>query len=157
MKKKRYFIRIISMAFCLVPVLLGILLTIQLFTTQTSPLNNWQNHLFIFITYAILLCGFILSIFLVKLVQQLSSKERFTVKNLTIANRIRFCLLLITILTLGIFPKIYQLADINDAPGLLFIGMVVFLIPLFVTLLANVLIELLEQAIDLKNDYDLTV
>lgn len=157
MKSKLFFIQLIVSVFCFVPLLLGTLLTIQLSTNPTNPFSNWQTTLFILVLYLILLVTLLLNFFLLRLVKTFPSKETFTKKSLKLSSKIRFCLLCITILAFGILPKFYQIADMSDSPGILLIAFVLLFIPFFIYILSSILIDLLKQAIYLKNDYDLTV
>ncbi|EMF0101919.1 DUF2975 domain-containing protein [Enterococcus hirae] len=157
MKSKLFFIQLIVSVFCLVPLLLGTLLTIQLSTKPTNPFSNWQTTLFILVLYLILLVTLLLNFFLLRLVKTFPSKETFTKKSLKLSSKIRSCLLCITILAFGILPKFYQIADMSDSPGILLIAFVLLFIPFFIYILSSILIDLLKQAIYLKNDYDLTV
>ncbi|EMF0426649.1 DUF2975 domain-containing protein [Enterococcus hirae] len=157
MKSKLFFIQLIVSVFCFVPLLLGTLLTIQLSTNPTNPFSNWQTTLFILVLYLILLVTLLLNFFLLRLVKTFPSKETFTKKSLKLSSKIRSCLLCITILAFGIFPKFYQIADMSDSPGILLIAFVLLFIPFFIYILSSILIDLLKQAIYLKNDYDLTV
>lgn len=157
MKSKLFFIQLIVSVFCFVPLLLGTLLTIQLSTKPTNPFSNWQTTLFILVLYLILLVTLLLNFFLLRLVKTFPSKETFTKKSLKLSSKIRSCLLCITILAFGILPKFYQIADMSDSPGILLIAFVLLFIPFFIYILSNILIDLLKQAIYLKNDYDLTV
>ncbi|MGM0121227.1 DUF2975 domain-containing protein [Enterococcus sp. AZ152] len=157
MKSKLFFIQLIVSVFCFVPLLLGTLLTIQLSTKPTNPFNNWQTTLFILVLYLILLVTLLLNFFLLRLVKTFPSKETFTKKSLKLSSKIRSCLLCITILAFGILPKFYQIADMSDSPGILLIAFVLLFIPFFIYILSSILIDLLKQAIYLKNDYDLTV
>lgn len=160
MKSKLFFIQLIVSVFCFVPLLLGTLLTIQLSTNLTNPTNpfsNWQTTLFILVLYLILLVTLLLNFFLLRLVKTFPSKETFTKKSLKLISKIRSCLLCITILAFGILPKFYQIADMSDSPGILLIAFVLLFIPFFIYILSSILIDLLKQAIYLKNDYDLTV
>lgn len=154
MKSKLFFIQLIVSVFCFVPLLLGTLLTIQL---STNPFSNWQTTLFILVLYLILLVTLLLNFFLLRLVKTFPSKETFTKKSLKLISKIRSCLLCITILAFGILPKFYQIADMSDSPGILLIAFVLLFIPFFIYILSSILIDLLKQAIYLKNDYDLTV
>lgn len=156
MKSKLFFIQLIVSVFCFVPLLLGTLLTIQLSTNPTNPFSNWQTTLFILV-YLILLVTLLLNFFLLRLVKTFPSKETFTKKSLKLISKIRSCLLCITILAFGILPKFYQIADMSDSPGILLIAFVLLFIPFFIYILSSILIDLLKQAIYLKNDYDLTV
>lgn len=157
MKSKLFFIQLIVSVFCFVPLLLGTLLTIQLSTKPTNPFSNWQTTLFILVLYLILLVTLLLNFFLLRLVKTFPSKETFTKKSLKLISKIRSCLLCITILAFGILPKFYQIADMSDSPGILLIAFVLLFIPFFIYILSSILIDLLKQAIYLKNDYDLTV
>ncbi|MCH1977401.1 DUF2975 domain-containing protein [Enterococcus hirae] len=157
MKSKLFFIQLIVSVFCFVPLLLGTLLTIQLSTNPTNPFSNWQTTLFILVLYLILLVNLLLNFFLLRLVKTFPSKETFTKKSLKLSSKIRSCLLCITILAFGILPKFYQIADMSDSPGILLIAFVLLFIPFFIYILSSILIDLLKQAIYLKNDYDLTV
>ncbi|EMF0059765.1 DUF2975 domain-containing protein [Enterococcus hirae] len=157
MKSKLFFIQLIVSVFCFVPLLLGTLLTIQLSTKPTNPFSNWQTTLFILVLYLILLVTLLLNFFLLRLVKTFPSKETFTKKSLKLSSKIRSCLLCITILAFGILPKFYQIADMSDSPGILLIAFVLLFIPFFIYILSSILIDLLKQAIYLKNDYDLTV
>lgn len=157
MKSKLFFIQLIVSVLCFVPLLLGTLLTIQLSTNPTNPFSNWQTTLFILVLYLILLVTLLLNFFLLRLVKTFPSKETFTKKSLKLSSKIRSCLLCITILAFGILPKFYQIADMSDSPGILLIAFVLLFIPFFIYILSSILIDLLKQAIYLKNDYDLTV
>lgn len=157
MKSKLFFIQLIVSVFCFVPLLLGTLLTIQLSTNPTNPFSNWQTTLFILVLYLILLVTLLLNFFLLRLVKTFPSKETFTKKSLKLSSKIRSCLLCITILAFGILPKFYQIADMSDSPGILLIAFVLLFIPFFIYILSSILIDLLKQAIYLKNNYDLTV
>lgn len=157
MKSKLFFIQLIVSVFCFVPLLLGTLLTIQLSTNPTNPFSNWQTTLFILVLYLILLVTLLLNFFLLRLVKTFPSKETFTKKSLKLSSKIRSCLLCITILAFGILPKFYQIADMSDSPGILLIAFVLLFIPFFIYILSSILIDLLKQAIYLKNDYNLTV
>ncbi|MCZ1935655.1 DUF2975 domain-containing protein, partial [Enterococcus faecium] len=54
-------------------------------------------------------------------------------------------------------PKFMKVADLDDAPGLMLVGIAVVFIPFAVYTLTSVLEKLLEHAILLKTDHDLTV
>ncbi len=54
-------------------------------------------------------------------------------------------------------PLIYYAAEVDDAPGLILIGMVIICASFVVAVFAAVLQKLLENAIDIKSENDLTV
>ncbi|KAA0547067.1 DUF2975 domain-containing protein [Bacillus sp. BGMRC 2118] len=54
-------------------------------------------------------------------------------------------------------PFVYALAEIDDAPGLILVGMVMVFAPLVIAVFAAVLQRLLQEAIDIKSENDLIV
>ncbi len=54
-------------------------------------------------------------------------------------------------------PLFYIVAEIDDAPGVILVGMIFVFAPLTVTVFAAILKKLLKNAIDLKNDNELTI
>jgi hypothetical protein len=54
-------------------------------------------------------------------------------------------------------PFIFQLAEYDDAPGLVIIGMVPIFASIVIAVFAAVLVRLLKDAIEYKNDHDLTI
>jgi Protein of unknown function (DUF2975) len=56
-----------------------------------------------------------------------------------------------------ILPFVFMVADLDDAPGLVIIGMVPVFASLVIAVFAAVLQRLLKEAIDIKSENDLTV
>jgi hypothetical protein len=54
-------------------------------------------------------------------------------------------------------PFVYLVADLDDAPGLMIIGMVPIFASLVIAVFAAVLQKLLQEAIDIKSENDLIV
>ena len=54
-------------------------------------------------------------------------------------------------------PIIFQVADADDAPGLVIFGMFFVAAPIVVSVFAAVLQKLLQNVIDIKSENDLTV
>lgn len=63
----------------------------------------------------------------------------------------------ISVLYAAAMPYIVYVADKDDAPGAVMIGLVFSMAPLVVSVFAAVLQKLLQQAIDIKSENDLTV
>lgn len=92
-----------------------------------------------------------------KLLQLIDENEAFSaraVKALMLINR---CALSIGGLYGLLMPLAYLLADYTDAPGLVFIGLVILFACLVVAVFAATLKMLLENAIAIKDENDLTV
>ncbi|MCS5464277.1 DUF2975 domain-containing protein [Enterococcus lactis] len=71
--------------------------------------------------------------------------------------KIERTILIIGFAFFGLLPKFLKVADLDDAPGLMLVGIAVVFIPFAVYTLTSVLENLLEHAILLKTDHDLTV
>lgn len=63
----------------------------------------------------------------------------------------------ISVLYAASMPYIVYVADKDDAPGAVMIGLVFVIAPLVVSVFAAVLEKLLQNAIDIKSENDLTV
>lgn len=71
--------------------------------------------------------------------------------------KIKYCALTISVLYLSALPQFYILAEADDAPGVIIIGLMFVGAPLAIAVLAAVLERLVESAIDIKSENDLTV
>lgn len=54
-------------------------------------------------------------------------------------------------------PVFYLMAEIDDAPGIIVIGLVIIFASMVIAVFAAVLQKLLKEAIDIKSENDLTV
>ncbi|WP_174819964.1 DUF2975 domain-containing protein [Paenibacillus koleovorans] len=70
---------------------------------------------------------------------------------------ITYCAVLICIICAACLPFLYFMADADDAPGLIFFGMVPGFASAVIAVFAAVLQRLLRNAIDLKSENDLTI
>lgn len=58
---------------------------------------------------------------------------------------------------LAFLPLVYRVADTEDAPGVMLIGLGIVLIPFVISVFVAILQALLQNAIDFKSENDLTV
>ena len=70
---------------------------------------------------------------------------------------IKYCGILMTVLYVMGMPIVAQVAEADDAPGLIILGMVITVAPTVVAVFAAVLQKLLQNAIDIKSENELTV
>ena len=56
-----------------------------------------------------------------------------------------------------VLPFVYIIAEWDDAPGLILIGLVIIGASMVIAVFAAVLQRLLQEAIDIKSENDLTV
>lgn len=81
----------------------------------------------------------------------------FSELSVSALKNIKYCAITISALYLVIMPFIYLVADKDDAPGLIIIGMIPIFATMVIAVFAAVLQKLLKNAIDIKNDNDLTI
>lgn len=89
---------------------------------------------------------------------------RYIEKNIAFSERstkairsIKYCAFSISVLYAAGMPLIITVAETDDAPGVVLIGLVLIFATLIVGVFAAVLERLLQNAIDLKSENDLTV
>ena len=71
--------------------------------------------------------------------------------------KIKICAITISGLYVVALPFVYIMAEVDDAPGLIIVGMVPIFASLVIAVFAAVLQRLLQEAIDIKSENDLTV
>ncbi|MBP9967095.1 MAG: DUF2975 domain-containing protein [Proteocatella sp.] len=92
-----------------------------------------------------------------RLLGYIDSNKAFSELSLKSIQKIRSCAAAISIIYLFAMPLFYIVAEIDDAPGVILVGMIFVFAPLTVTVFAAILKKLLKNAIDLKNDNELTI
>lgn len=125
-----------------------------------NPVNPEYDH----ILYPILI-GMYLSVipFFVALVQAfkllsyIDKNQAFSEFSVKALKNIKFCAMTISGLYVIILPFVYIVAELDDAPGLIIIGMVPLFASMVIAVFAAVLQRLLQEAINIKSENDLTV
>lgn len=92
-----------------------------------------------------------------KLLGFIDKNQAFSELSVIALKKIRNCALIISGLYVLALPLVYILAEWDDAPGLILVGMVFVGAPMVIAVFAAVLQKLLEQAINIKSENDLTV
>lgn len=92
-----------------------------------------------------------------KLLSYIDKNKAFSELSVRALKKIKYCAISIcSIHVLGL-PLFYFVADKDDAPGLVFVGMVIPFASMVITVFAAVLQRLLQEAINIKSENDLTV
>jgi len=92
-----------------------------------------------------------------KLLNYIDTNKAFSKLSVKALKNIKNCATTISIMYLVGLPLFYLAGEIDDAPGVILIGMVFIFAPMVVAVFAAVLQKLLKNAIDIKNDNDLTI
>ena len=92
-----------------------------------------------------------------KLLNYIDGKKAFSDLSVKALKKIKFAAFSISLIYAIILPFIYIVAEPDDAPGIILMGMVPIFAALVVGVFAAVLQKLLNEAINIKSENDLTV
>lgn len=92
-----------------------------------------------------------------KLLSYIDKNIAFSELSVKALKNIKYCAITISTLYVAIMPFLYLMAEFDDAPGIILIGLVCIFAPAVIAVFAAVLEKLLKDAIDIKSENDLTV
>lgn len=128
--------------------------TCALDTAQHSPILTIVALLGV---YATAIAYFVALYTTIKLLSYIDQNIAFSELSVKALINIKYCAIIISSVYVVGMPLIYYAAEVDDAPGLILIGMVIICASFVVAVFAAVLQKLLENAIDIKSENDLTV
>src|SRR3989338_8478034 len=91
------------------------------------------------------------------LLSYIGKNTAFSDLSVAAIKNIKYCAFTISVLYAAGMPYIIYVADKDDAPGAVAIGLIFIFAPLITSVFAAVLEKLLQNAIDIKKENDLTV
>ena len=91
------------------------------------------------------------------LLSYIDKNEAFSKISIRALKKIKYCAITISGLYVLGMPLFYLIAEMDDAPGFILIGMVIIFASIVIAIFAAVLQKLLQEAIDIKSENDLTV
>lgn len=94
------------------------------------------------------------ALLLLSLIDKNQAFSDLSVKALKI---IKYCAIAISVLFAACEPFLYFMAEYDDAPGIIVIGLIIIFASLVIAVFAAVLERLLKNAIEIKSENDLTV
>ncbi|MBJ8053514.1 DUF2975 domain-containing protein [Bacillus cereus] len=92
-----------------------------------------------------------------KLVSFIDKGNAFSKLSVRALKKIKNCAVTISILYVVGMPLFYLMAERDDAPGIIILGMLLIFASMVIAVFAAVLQRLLKDAIDIKSENDLTV
>jgi len=92
-----------------------------------------------------------------KLLCYIDKNKAFSELSVKVLKKIKNCAITISGLYVVGMPLFYMIAELDDAPGAVVIGMMLVFAPMVIAVFAAVLQRLLKEAIDIKSENDLTV
>lgn len=92
-----------------------------------------------------------------KLLAYIDRSEAFSQLSVRALKKIKYCAITISGLHVLVLPLFYLFAEVDDAPGVVFVGLFVPFASMVIAVFAAVLQRLLQEAINIKYENDLTV
>jgi hypothetical protein len=93
----------------------------------------------------------------IRLLSFIDKNEAFSDLSVNALKRIKYSAISMSVVYATGMPFLFQIADADDAPGLVLLGMVIVAAPMVIAVFAAVLQKLVENAIEIKSENDLTV
>ncbi|MDP4524203.1 DUF2975 domain-containing protein [Bacillus halotolerans] len=91
------------------------------------------------------------------LLSYIDRNKAFSELSVRALKKIKYCAITISLLLVAGMPLFYLIAEMDDAPGIILIGLVLIFSSMVIAVFAAVLQRLLQEAIDIKSENDLTV
>lgn len=92
-----------------------------------------------------------------RLLTYIDKSKAFSQSSVKALNNIKYCAITISALYTLLMPFVYILADKDDAPGAIIIGMLPIFASMVISVFAAVLQRLLQEAINIKSENDFTI
>lgn len=153
MMKKTLLLRLTLIVIAAVLLLFGLLMGIQLFTSEGDIPT--VMYIAVTIVWIDMILGIVIVYSLSKLLKLIDTNDIFSDKTLNIMNRIQK--LTLAIVTIGLMPFFFTVAHLDDAPGLVLFGLGIVFIPFSIHILVSVLKEILSKAVTIKRENELTI
>lgn len=94
---------------------------------------------------------------MIKLLKYIDHHTAFSELSVKALRTIKYCAVTMTVLYMGCVPLLLPMVEADDAPGLILIGAALACAPIVVAVFAAVLERLLQDAIRIKSENELTI
>lgn len=127
------------------------------FAAELYPDFAYMKHL-VFVDFYATAIPFYFALYQAfKLLSYIDKNKAFSELSVKALKNIKYCAITISSLFVLGMPLFYIMAEIDDAPGIILIGMVMIFASMVIAVFAAVLQRLLQEAIHIKSENDLTV
>ena len=159
MKRETLFLKavIILMAIPVLAVCIFVVPPLSSFVAEIIPQWAFLQYVFLIAMYGTAIAYFTALFQTLKLLGYIDKNIAFSELSVKALKNIKYCAIVITVLYILCLPIILYMAQIDDAPGLGGIGMIITFGAIVIAVFAAVLQKLLQNAIDIKSENDLTV
>ncbi|WP_110928269.1 DUF2975 domain-containing protein [Bacillus massiliglaciei] len=141
---------ILALCIFLVPEIAG-------FTAELYPDHAYLKYLIFIDLYATAIPFYLALFQAFKLLRYIDKNKAFSDLSVWALKNIKNCALTISVLYVLGLPLFYLIAEADDAPGIILIGLILIFASMVIAVFAAVLQKLLKEAIDIKSENDLTV
>lgn len=126
------------------------------YTTESSSGMSYALYGILIVMYVSSLPFFVALYQAFRLLSFIDTDKAFSELSIKALKNIKYCAATISILYVIGMPFFYLVAELDDAPGVILIGMFFVFVPMVIAVVASVLQKLFKNAIDIKNDNALT-
>ncbi|PWA12560.1 DUF2975 domain-containing protein [Pueribacillus theae] len=92
-----------------------------------------------------------------RLLSYIDKNIAFSELSVRALKNIKYCATTISIVYVAGMPLFYLMAEMDDAPGIIVLGLIIIFASMVIAVFAAVLQKLLKNAIDIKSENDLTI
>ncbi|AWK52174.1 DUF2975 domain-containing protein [Clostridium beijerinckii] len=118
---------------------------------------NYLHYAILIGVYATAITFFFALYQALKLLSYIDKNKAFSELSVNALKYIKYCANTISIIYTVLVPFLFPIADADDAPGLVGIPIIIIFASIAIAVFAAVLQRLLQDAIDIKSENDLTV
>lgn len=125
-----------------------------------NPVNPDYAHILypiLIIMYVSVIPFFVALYQAFRLLSYIDKNKAFSIISIRALKKIKYCAIIISTLYVVMMPFVYLVAEKDDAPGLIIIGMVPIFASMVIAVFSAVLQRLLQEAIDIKSENDLII
>ncbi|WP_076801327.1 DUF2975 domain-containing protein [Latilactobacillus curvatus] len=153
---KKWLLRMALFGIAAVFGLLSLLVTIQIVTTKhlEYPATIWMLSI---AAYGVTASIWFALIKLVQILRLIKHHQVFLPQTLQYVSAIRKAILVASLTALFALPFFYRITQLEDAPGLMLLGLGLVFIPFAILILMQIVEDLFKSAIALQSEVDLTV
>lgn len=156
-KSSTHFLRFVVLCLGAVALVLFYFVTPILYTGWTKQSPDYFFLISLVMVTATIIPFFIALWQTLKLLSFIDQNEAFSRKSIHSFGIIRNCAVIFSALYAVSLPFFYAMAQDEDAPGIMVIGIVMTFAPIVIAVFAAVLQKLLQSAVAIKSENDLTV
>lgn len=157
MKRETFFLKVAVFLIGLPVLVLGVVGVPWLANHPVNPTYAYMLYPMVIILYISAVPFFVALYQALRLLSYIDHNEAFSEVSVKALNKIKYCAITISALYMAMIPFTFFVADKDDAPGLILFGTVPIFASMVIAIFAAVLQKLLNNAIDIKSENDLTV